>query len=146
MKGGEHIYFDVFLSFRVDSDSQHVEMFYTGLTGLGLRVWCDKLCLEPEKNWEKRSGELLRVSVVYDQSTNKSWQNLRRHLTVIMCCWSSAWRRGLKTWYDRGHLSYIYWRQWDCRWVQPLQEQLTSVSSNGGLSGYCGEQADLASG
>jgi hypothetical protein len=50
---GEAPTFDVFLSYRVDSDSNHVEMLYNTLTGLGLKVWWDKLCLLPGQRWEE---------------------------------------------------------------------------------------------
>ena len=45
--------FDVFLSYRVDSDSDHVEMMYNALTEQGLKVWWDKLCLLPGQPWEE---------------------------------------------------------------------------------------------
>eukprot|EP01042_Synura_sphagnicola_P036298 gene36298-biopygen1040 len=44
---------DVFLSYRVDSDSSHVEDLYHALTGKGLKVWWDKKCLLPGQNWEE---------------------------------------------------------------------------------------------
>ena len=44
---------DIFLSYRVASDSAHVEAFHKQFTGLGLKVWWDKLCLLPGQNWEE---------------------------------------------------------------------------------------------
>lgn len=44
--------FDVFLSYRVASDSQHAEMLYNMLRGAGLRVWWDKECLKPGEPWD----------------------------------------------------------------------------------------------
>jgi len=42
----------VFLSYRVSSDSKHVEMFYEALTAKGLEVWWDRKCLLAGQNWE----------------------------------------------------------------------------------------------
>ena len=50
---GEKADFDIFLSYRVDSDSAHVEALYNALVDVGLRVWWDKKCLEAGKNWEE---------------------------------------------------------------------------------------------
>jgi serine/threonine protein kinase/Leucine-rich repeat (LRR) protein len=50
---GEEPQFDVFLSYRVASDSDHVKMVYEKLTALGLRVWWDAKCLEPGQPWEE---------------------------------------------------------------------------------------------
>jgi hypothetical protein len=46
--------YDVFLSYRVDSDLMHAEMVYRELTEKkGLKVWWDKRSLPPGKNWEE---------------------------------------------------------------------------------------------
>ncbi len=50
---GEPAKFDVFLSYRVNSDSDHVTMLYNALTALGLSVWFDKECLLPGQLWEE---------------------------------------------------------------------------------------------
>ena len=50
---GDKAKFDVFLSYRVNSDSDHVAMFYNFLTALGLSVWLDKECLLPGQLWEE---------------------------------------------------------------------------------------------
>jgi len=44
---------DVFLSYRVDSDLDHAEELYHALIASGLRVWWDKKCLLPGLNWEE---------------------------------------------------------------------------------------------
>eukprot|EP01037_Dinobryon_pediforme_P028339 gene28339-31571_t len=49
---GEKAYFDVFLSYRVDSDSDHVSYLYQALTARGLKVWWDKELLIPGQPWE----------------------------------------------------------------------------------------------
>ena len=50
---GEPAKFDIFLSYRVNSDSDHVTMLYNALTALGLSVWLDKECLLPGQLWEE---------------------------------------------------------------------------------------------
>jgi serine/threonine protein kinase len=43
---GEVAQFDVFLSYRIDSDLRHVELLYKMLTEAGVTVWWDKICLK----------------------------------------------------------------------------------------------------
>ena len=50
---GENPKYDIFLSYRVASDSQHVEKLYNLLTAQGFKVYWDKLCLEPGVDWEQ---------------------------------------------------------------------------------------------
>ena len=50
---GDLAKFDVFLSYRVDSDSDHAAMFYRALTAQGMKVWLDKECLKPGDPWEE---------------------------------------------------------------------------------------------
>jgi serine/threonine protein kinase len=45
--------FDVFLSYRVNSDAHHAESLYYALLDRGLKVWWDKKCLTPGQNWEE---------------------------------------------------------------------------------------------
>ena len=47
IKLGDEPEFDVFLSYRVRSDSERVAILYDVLTQAGLKVWWDKKCLEP---------------------------------------------------------------------------------------------------
>ena len=51
---GEEAQYDVFLSYRVASDSQHVEQLYNLLVAApySLRVYWDKVCLKPGEDWE----------------------------------------------------------------------------------------------
>ena len=49
---GEAAEYDVFLSYRVDSDLQHAELLYSLLTSAGVRVWWDRACLLPGEPWE----------------------------------------------------------------------------------------------
>ena len=49
---GEEAEYDVFLSYRVNSDLHHCELMYEMLTEKGLRVWWDKKCLQPGADWE----------------------------------------------------------------------------------------------
>ena len=50
---GEQAEYDVFLSYRVKSDSHHCKLIYEMLTEKGLRVWWDKECLQPGVDWEE---------------------------------------------------------------------------------------------
>ena len=50
---GEEAEFDVFLSYRVNSDYNHCALMYQMLTERGLKVWWDKLCLRPGVPWEE---------------------------------------------------------------------------------------------
>lgn len=80
---GQEPFYDIFLSYRVDSDSNHVEMIYNELTKLGLKVWWDKLCLQPGQPWEEGfcSGLISSSCFVCLLSRgaikhpNKTWQN-----------------------------------------------------------------------
>ena len=45
--------YDVFISYRVASDSEHVAILYEKLTGEGLTVFWDKLCLPDGVPWEE---------------------------------------------------------------------------------------------
>ena len=49
---GETADFDVFISYRVQSDLEHAEMLYNKLTAAGLRVWWDKKSLSPGVPWQ----------------------------------------------------------------------------------------------
>lgn len=59
---GERPEFDVFLSYRVASDSHHVKIFYDKLTNKGLKVWFDQKCLEFGKPWE---GDHIIIIIIY---------------------------------------------------------------------------------
>jgi serine/threonine protein kinase len=48
---GQEPEFDLFISYRVASDSAHAERLYDSLTVAGLRVWWDKKCLLPGVPW-----------------------------------------------------------------------------------------------
>eukprot|EP01036_Dinobryon_divergens_P035886 gene35886-46585_t len=50
---GEEAQYDVFISYRVDSDFKHAETLYDRLTKCGLKVWWDKKCLKPGVSWEE---------------------------------------------------------------------------------------------
>jgi serine/threonine protein kinase len=49
---GEPASFDVFLSYRVNSDADVVEALYNLLTFAGLTVWWDRTSLKPGEKWE----------------------------------------------------------------------------------------------
>ena len=48
---GESAQFDVFLSYRVSSDSDKVAVLHDRLEARGLKVWWDKKCLLPGQGW-----------------------------------------------------------------------------------------------
>ena len=50
---GEKAEYDVFISYRVASDSDHAERLYHSLTARGLRVWWDRVSLQPGVPWEE---------------------------------------------------------------------------------------------
>ena len=50
---GEEAEYDIFLSYRVNSDLHHCELMYEMLTEKGLRVWWDMKCLQPGVDWEE---------------------------------------------------------------------------------------------
>ena len=50
---GEKPKYDVFLSYRVASDSHHVEKLYNLLIAQGFKVYWDKFCLESGVDWEQ---------------------------------------------------------------------------------------------
>jgi serine/threonine protein kinase/ankyrin repeat protein len=49
---GQPPLFDVFLSYRVASDTEHVRLLYDLLTAAGMKVWLDTECLKAGVNWE----------------------------------------------------------------------------------------------
>ena len=90
---GEKPKYDVFLSYRVASDSQHVEKLYNLLTAQGFKVYWDKLCLEPGVDWEQGFCEGLVSSRAFVpllsrdaiNHPDKDWQNFSK-LTVDSKC------------------------------------------------------------
>jgi serine/threonine protein kinase len=52
---GEEAEFDVFISYRVAAEKEHVEVIYNLLTEAGLNVWWDKKCLLPGVSWEGKT-------------------------------------------------------------------------------------------
>ena len=90
---GEKPKYDVFLSYRVASDSQHVEKLYNLLTAQGFKVYWDKLCLEPGVDWEQGFCEGLVSSRAFVpllsgdaiNHPDKDWQNFSK-LTADSKC------------------------------------------------------------
>ena len=50
---GEVAAYDVFLSYRVNSDADHANRIYTSLTERGVKVWFDRKCIQPGTDWEE---------------------------------------------------------------------------------------------
>ena len=90
---GEKPKYDVFLSYRVASDSPHVEKLYNLLTAQGFKVYWDKLCLEPGVDWEQGFCEGLVSSRAFVpllsrdaiNHPDKAWQNFSK-LTADSNC------------------------------------------------------------
>ena len=80
---GENPLYDVFLSYRVASDTQHVEKLYNLLIAQGFKVYWDKLCLLPGVDWEQGFCEGLVSSRAFVpllsrdaiNHPDKDWQN-----------------------------------------------------------------------
>ena len=49
---GETATWDVFISYRADTDMEIAQSIYDNLTASGLKVWWDKKCLQPGQSWE----------------------------------------------------------------------------------------------
>eukprot|EP01035_Chromulina_nebulosa_P023920 gene23920-biopygen15635 len=62
---GESAQFDVFLSYRKQSDEQHAQLLYTKLTDAGLLVWWDKKSLIPGVPWQEGFCDGLVKSLVF---------------------------------------------------------------------------------
>jgi len=77
--GRTHAY-DIFLSYRVATDSELVERLYDKLTALGVRVWWDVKCLPSGKPWEEGFADGLFHSAmivpVISQAAIASWASL----------------------------------------------------------------------
>ena len=83
---GDQATWDVFISYRVDSEQDFAEKLYHALTGQGYRVWWDKVCLEPGVNWEDGFCKGLVSSKAFVpllsrkgiNNPDKAWQNFSK--------------------------------------------------------------------
>ena len=90
---GDKPTYDVFLSYRVASDSPHVEKLYNLLTAQGFKVYWDKLCLESGVDWEQGFCEGLVSSRAFVPLLSRdainhpdiAWQNFSK-LTADSRC------------------------------------------------------------
>jgi len=62
---GEVAEFDVFISYRVQSDLKHAEILYEQLTAAGLKVWWDKRSLVPGVPWKEGFCDGMVKSLVF---------------------------------------------------------------------------------
>jgi hypothetical protein len=62
---GQEAEFDVFLSYRVASDSKHIKLLHRVLTQKGLNVYWDVLCIRDGEPWQKEFAEGLIASKVF---------------------------------------------------------------------------------
>ena len=99
---GDAARWDVFISYRVDSDFDIANLVYEKLTTYGLRVWWDKRCLLPGQNWESGfcSGLVDSSNLVCILSRNginnpkKQWMNFETLEKTSKCdnvFWSGGW-------------------------------------------------------
>jgi serine/threonine protein kinase len=84
---GEEAEYDMFISYRVDSDLHHAEKVYDILTSHGLKVWFDKKSLLPGMNWEEGFSDGLVKSrsmlpIISRNSLNNS-SNPRSNVTLL---------------------------------------------------------------
>ena len=80
---GEKAEYDVFLSYRVFSDAEHAERLYRSLTERGLKVWWDRVSLQPGVPWEEGfcDGLMKCKSFVplLSRSALKGFEDLNEH-------------------------------------------------------------------
>jgi serine/threonine protein kinase len=62
---GQDAEYDVFLSYRVNSDAKHIKLLHRILTQRGLRVYWDAVCIRDGKPWEREFAEGLIASKVF---------------------------------------------------------------------------------
>ena len=90
---GDQAKYDVFLSYRVASDKQHLEKLYNLLTSKGLKVYWDVKCLLPGVDWEQGFCEGLVSSRAFvpllsrDAINHPSidWQNFSKLTAESRC-------------------------------------------------------------
>ena len=90
---GDQAKYDVFLSYRVASDTQHVEKLYDSLSAQGFKVFLDKKSLLPGVDWEQGFCEGLVNSRAFVpllsrdaiNHPDKDWQNFSK-LTADSKC------------------------------------------------------------
>jgi serine/threonine protein kinase len=82
---GELPQHDVFLSYRVSSDSAHVKHLHDMLEARGLNVWWDKKCLLPGQPWEEgfcaglaNSGHFVCLLSRGAVNSEKPWENFSK--------------------------------------------------------------------
>jgi serine/threonine protein kinase/Leucine-rich repeat (LRR) protein len=82
---GETPVFDVFLSYRVSADSDHVKLLHDMLEATGLKVWWDKKCLLPGQPWEEgfctglaNSGHFVCLLSRGAINSDKPWENFSK--------------------------------------------------------------------
>ena len=83
---GDEALYDVFLSYRVSSDSHHCELMHEMLTEKGLRVWWDKKCLQPGVDWEEGFCEGLINSRAFVPLLSRAGLERFKNLTESSPC------------------------------------------------------------
>jgi serine/threonine protein kinase len=80
---GEKAEYDVFISYRVFADVDHAERLYHLLTAKGLKVWWDRVALQPGVPWEEGFCEGLMKCKSFvpllSRAAVKGFQDLNEH-------------------------------------------------------------------
>jgi serine/threonine protein kinase len=84
---GEEAEFDVFISYRVASDSDHARIIYEKLSAAGLKVWWDQKLLEFGKPWDEGFVDGLCKSriflPIFSRGAINHDTNTRSNLTML---------------------------------------------------------------
>lgn len=111
----EEASFDVFISYRVASDSSRAQFLYKRLTAAGLKVWFDQECLKDGKNWKIGFAEGLINSRVFVCLISRDAIEPEDPSRRITCLKPTSpcdnvileWRLSLEL-HDRGMIQHIY--------------------------------------
>jgi serine/threonine protein kinase len=84
---GDEADFDVFISYRVGSDSLEAEALYNALVDRGVRVWWDQKSLLPGEPWDQKFCEGLAksriIAPLLSRAAMKSPTNPRQNLETL---------------------------------------------------------------
>jgi serine/threonine protein kinase/Leucine-rich repeat (LRR) protein len=84
---GQEPEYDVFISYRVSSDSDLAEAIYKRLTANGLKVWWDQECLQPGTSWKIGFCDGLSKSRIFmpllSREAINSERNSRANYTLL---------------------------------------------------------------
>lgn len=81
---GETAQFDVFISYRVQSDAKHAELIYDKLTAAGLKVWWDKKSLIPGVPWQVIRNIITVTRIIYILLVVIIYEFISRFLSILL--------------------------------------------------------------